>query len=233
MVRKYINSVIRIIDNLWQKNDDLRQLIFRRMKRSYSQYFEDLELDKAFKNKTLGFYVDVGANDPRILSNTYHFYLKGWRGINIEPDTDLFTKLEKYRKEDINLNIGIARRRGKRKFFNISAPTLSTFSEITAIRSESEGYKINEIKYIDVIPLSQILDKYLVNGKVDFFSIDVEGYESEVLRSNNWRKYRPEFIIIEINRSGKEIKSFLESKMYRQIFENGTNAIFRDNNLKN
>ncbi|MCL4338840.1 FkbM family methyltransferase [Patescibacteria group bacterium] len=203
------------------------------MKRSYSQYFEDLELDKAFKNKTLGFYVDVGANDPRILSNTYHFYLKGWRGINIEPDTDLFTKLEKYRKEDINLNIGIARRRGKRKFFNISAPTLSTFSEITAIRSESEGYKINEIKYIDVIPLSQILDKYLVNGKVDFFSIDVEGYESEVLRSNNWRKYRPEFIIIEINRSGKEIKSFLESKMYRQIFENGTNAIFRDNNLKN
>ncbi|MCL5798050.1 MAG: FkbM family methyltransferase [Patescibacteria group bacterium] len=169
MVRKYINSVIRIIDNLWQKNDDLRQLIFRRMKRSYSQYFEDLELDKAFKNKTLGFYVDVGANDPRILSNTYHFYLKGWRGINIEPDTDLFTKLEKYRKEDINLNIGIARRRGKRKFFNISAPTLSTFSEITAIRSESEGYKINEIKYIDVIPLSQILDKYLVNGKVDFF----------------------------------------------------------------
>lgn len=54
-----------------------------------------------------------------------------------------------------------------------------------------------------------------------------------MLRSNNWRKYRPEFIIIEINRSGKEIKSFLESKMYRQIFENGTNAIFRDNNLKN
>ena len=53
--------------------------------RSYSQEGEDMILRRIFGDKRLGFYVDVGAHDPRRFSNTYYFYKRGWRGINIEP----------------------------------------------------------------------------------------------------------------------------------------------------
>lgn len=72
---------------------------------SYSQNFEDVILNRFFKNTNIGFYVDVGAHDPIIDSVTKHFYDKGWSGINIEPVNLAFKKLQAERKRDINLLI--------------------------------------------------------------------------------------------------------------------------------
>ena len=56
---------------------------------SYSQQAEDLSIQRYFgEEKMNGFFVDVGAFDPIKYSNTYLFYKKGWRGINIEPNPD-------------------------------------------------------------------------------------------------------------------------------------------------
>ena len=52
---------------------------------SYSQEGEDLVLRRYLEGRTSGFYVDVGAHDPKRFSNTHLFYERGWRGINIEP----------------------------------------------------------------------------------------------------------------------------------------------------
>jgi len=66
---------------------------------SYAQNFEDVILERIFKDKESGFYVDIGACHPVYDSVTYHFYLKGWSGINVEPQPGLFPSLRRYGSE--------------------------------------------------------------------------------------------------------------------------------------
>ena len=52
---------------------------------SYSQNYEDVILQRALRNVSRGFYIDVGAAHPVHDSVTCHFYKSGWSGINIDP----------------------------------------------------------------------------------------------------------------------------------------------------
>src|ERR1039457_5849033 len=75
----------------------------------FSQFGEDTFLDYYFFGRRTGFYVDVGAFHPFNISNTYIFYKRGWRGINIEPNPASFRAFLKYRPRDINLNVAVDR----------------------------------------------------------------------------------------------------------------------------
>lgn len=84
----------------------------------------------------------------------------------------------------------------------------------------------SEIKNVFKIPvynLKDILDKHiLVNDRIDFFDIDVEGFDLEVLKSNDWEKYRPKVILIETDLSiekdiDSEIVQYLKSVNYKLI----------------
>jgi len=214
------NRIVILYNLLFQK---FNQLIIS----TYSQYGEDLVLDKLLGYRKSGFYVDVGTNDPIIFNNTYRFYKKGWKGINIEPNFSLFKKIKKNRKLDINLNVGIANKKDFLEFYLIDPHTLSTFDSDVAKQAEVDGYLVKKKIIIKVLPLKEIFNNYLEN-KIDFLSIDVEGFDLIVLKSNDWKKYRPKFIIVEINRDLSSIKNFLITKNYIQIFNNSTNAIFKD-----
>jgi peptide methionine sulfoxide reductase MsrB len=61
---------------------------------SYAQNREDVIIDAFFPDLKKGFYVDIGAADPNYDSVTKFFYEKGWSGINIEPNPQLFKLLE-------------------------------------------------------------------------------------------------------------------------------------------
>jgi hypothetical protein len=100
----------------------LPQIAYLRI--SYSQDGEDRVLQSFFetRNKYKGFYVDIGAHHPYRFSNTAIFYAKGWSGINIEPTPTLIQAFYKYRKRDINLNIGIAEQNGKITFLCLANP---------------------------------------------------------------------------------------------------------------
>ena len=96
---------------------------------SFSQYNEDLLVDVLLNCKKNGFYVDVGANNPSILSNTKRFYDRGWKGINIEPNPELYKEFVLERKRDVNLNIGVGNSSDKLPFYVMSANTLSSFDK--------------------------------------------------------------------------------------------------------
>lgn len=98
--------------------NEFKDLFYRRYLKSSSQYYEDLIIDRLLNHKKNGIYLDIGANDPDILSNTKRFYDRGWSGVNIEPDTELYNKLLKHRSRDINLNIGISSGGGSWYFTN-------------------------------------------------------------------------------------------------------------------
>lgn len=193
---------------------------------SYSQYAEDLFIDRFLNYPKKGFYVDVGANQPNYLNNTKRFYERGWRGINIEPDINNFNLLEKNRSYDINLNIGIGSTENKITFYVCKENTLSTFSKETSEKLVQEGHEIVEEKEIEVFKLSSIFEKFRVK-QIDFLTIDTEGYDQEVLASNNWDTFRPKVICIEDN-NGNEHDTFFQSKKYKKVGFNGLNSFFAD-----
>lgn len=203
---------------------------------SYSQLGEDVWLDRYFNHKKNGFYVDIGAYDPYRFSNTMRFYRRGWRGINIEPNTELWKRFMKYRKKDINLNIGVGLSDAKMKFYIIDPPTLSTFSRDHARQFEIQGFRIVHTKHIAIKPLAQILAPY-ASKRIDFLSVDVEGMEMGVLTSNDWDAYRPEIICIESqefaakkgdSKKQTELDRFFTTIGYERIFTNGLNAMYKD-----
>jgi len=169
--------------------------------KSWSQEGEDLILSRYFENKkTTGFYVDVGAHHPLRFSNTYKFYKRGWHGINIDAmpgSMDLFNRL---RHRDINLERAVSDSKQILTYYAFNEPALNGFSkDLSIFRDGLKDYKIIYKKDIETLTLEEILDQYMPKDKkIDFLSIDVEGLDFAVLKSNNWNKYAPELILIEI-----------------------------------
>jgi FkbM family methyltransferase len=204
---------------------------------SYSQDGEDMVLRSFFEGKKnyKGFFVDVGAHHPYRYSNTLYFYKKGWKGINIEPTPGAIKAFSIFRKRDINLNIGISDKSGKLLFYCFNEPALNGFSkELSEERNNtSDKYKITKEIEVETHPLSYVLDKYLPqNQQIDILSIDVEGLDLMVLRSNDWNKYKPLFVLVEdnidfANLPQSEIYSFLVEKGYQMVAKTHRTMFFK------
>lgn len=88
-MRDYLYKVVRRMFPRQVAIADKPLPISGHAKLSFSQEGEDMLLDRFFMNQKDGFYVDVGAHHPERFSNTNYYYLRGWRGINIEADPSL------------------------------------------------------------------------------------------------------------------------------------------------
>jgi len=201
---------------------EIKRLIFKKYNlSSYSQEGEDIILQRIFGYKNEGFYIDVGAHHPFRFSNTYLFYLKGWRGINIDATPGSMKLFNKFRIRDINLEVGIGEKEDVLNYYIFNEPALNTFDENLAKKRDGQnGYYIVKKLPVKVYPLSKILEEYLPEEKtIDFLTIDVEGKDFEVLKSNNWYKYRPNVVLVEILSSS--IEEILKNIIYLFMKENG------------
>ena len=185
--------------------------------KSYSQEGEDMVLYRIFEKQESGFYVDIGAYHPKCFSNTYFFYKRGWRGINIEPNPEAIKLFKKYRVGDINLEMGISEQEGELTYFMFDEPALNSFDKnLTEKRVINTNYQIIAEKKIKVNRLDAILTDYIPKGiNIDFMSIDVEGYDRNVLKSNNWELYRPKCLLVES--LGSSLSSVFDCPMYRYL----------------
>lgn len=213
---------------------ELRRLVWQYLLNSYSQNKEDLFLDKIL-NKKRGFYVDVGAYDPFRYSNTARFYKKGGSGINIEPNPARFARFVKFRERDINLNCGVGSTTTKKLFYFFENDLLNTFSSFEAKRYIKLGFKLENKQKLEVVRLSEVFSKYLKDRKIDFLNIDTEGMQLEVLKSNDWQRFKPKVICIETYYSylqptaeAESISKFLEKMGYTKYCDVGQNSIFVD-----
>ena len=205
---------------------------------SYSQEGEDMILKRIFENKKNGFYVDVGAHHPKRFSNTYYFYLKGWMGINIDAMPNSMKLFEKERIKDINLEIAISDKKQLLTYYIFNESALNSFSKnISYQRNKLNNYKIISQQKIQTNTLKEILDKYLPqNTEIDFMSIDVEGFDYKILKSNDWQKYKPKIVLIEdlnkklTNIINSDINIFMQKQNY-QLFAKTFNTIFFKKNV--
>ncbi len=227
-----------------QLPDFLRKCFFYskelRFRRSYSQYGEDLMLCGFMGNKWSwsykGFYIDIGAHHPRNLSNTKKFYDVGWRGINVEPSAEAIKLFHKARKRDINVNAGIGTECGVLDYYRLSCSPMNTFSKQFAESAIANGdVSLLGVVKVPVMTMEMLLDKYLPEGQdIDFVSIDCEGLDLEILKSNNWYKYRPEFVLVEIHTGGKNweipqgsVATFLRSVGYELVGQCFVTSLFQ------
>lgn len=212
--------------------NDCRKWLEGAIKGTYSQDGEDLILLRLLPEKS-GTYVDVGANHPFKLSNTYSFYRKGWSGICVEPMPFLYSLLKKWRRRDICLNMGLGRTQGKLKFHVLTPHVLSTFREDAVDELVKCGKaRIEEIIEVPVFPLATILNEQLRGRSIDLLCIDTEGFDLEVLESNDWGLFRPRVILVEKGSPGlgytsDPVTSFLLSQDYKIVDQTEHNSIFK------
>lgn len=180
----------------------------------YSQEGEDIILSEFFPGQTYGFYVDIGAHHPMRFSNTYMFYKRGWRGINIDAMPGSMKAFNRKRFRDINLEMGVSGKEGEMTYYMFDDFALNGFSkDLSKDRDKNSNFEILKERKIKTYPLSKILDEYLPeNQKIDFMSIDVEGLDLMVLKSNNWGKYLPSYILVES--IGDDIESIIKNPIY-------------------
>lgn len=205
--------------------------------KSYSQEGEDMILKRLFEQQEKGFYVDVGAHHPRRYSNTYFFYKeKGWSGINIDAMPGSMVMFKKLRPRDINIETAIAKQMKEMTFFMFQEPAFNSFDESLSRRRHNDGSsKLIKEQKIITKTLAEILSENLPAGqKINFLSIDVEGLDLEVLHSNSWELYRPEFILIEClnfdinNLENNDVHQFLSDKGYIFFAKTVFTVIFKE-----
>ncbi len=208
-------------------------ILDRHAVKSYSQEGEDLILRRIFESQKVGFYVDIGAHHPKRFSNTNYFYKHGWRGINIDPNPDSEKLFDRYRPRDVNLLCGVSDKPGEMPYFMFNEPALNTFSkELVESRTPHAHYRVIATKNVRLERLDAILDRHLPPGtQIDFMSIDVEGYDLNVVHSNDWVKFRPKCVVVEALASTIDdllqcdLHKYLASKGY-VLFAKTYNSVF-------
>jgi FkbM family methyltransferase len=176
----------------------------RYWKQSFAQEGEDLILASVFEGQKSGFYVDVGAYHPKRFSNTQYFYLRGWRGINIDATPGSMKAFRRVRPEDINIEAAISDQSEALEYFIFNEAALNTFD--AKLAAERDGFlHFTIVRRISIAtqPLSQILERHLrAQTKIDFLSVDAEGFDLAVLRSSDWERYSPSVVLVEDTQAG-------------------------------
>jgi FkbM family methyltransferase len=193
------------------------------------QWLQDMIAYMYFSEIKNGFYIEIGANDGVMYSNTYVFEQLGWRGICVEPQKDIFEKyLTKYRKCDCR-NVAISSKSEENAEF-LLATGFNPISGLTVGMDDEhknwtkEHGAIEMIK-VKTITFDELMSNYPDVTVIDFISIDVEGHESEILNSIDFSKYKFRFLLIE-NNEPEKIKNILEMNGYKEVMKIGLDIIF-------
>jgi FkbM family methyltransferase len=202
-----------------------------------SQYNQDKYLDYSFfRGKINGIFVDVGAYDGFDISNTYYFEKdRSWSGICIEPSPQSFELLKKNRN-CIFENCAISDIEGELDFVNITGwgASASGFKDESGkvIKTAKDSVKEHggtwEIIKIPTFRLDTILNKHKFRV-VDYMSIDVEGFEINVVKSIDWNKYYIQYLSIEKNVSINDVINYLDGFSYKVVTQLTGDLIFKLN----
>lgn len=170
------------------------------------------QLDKKmlnYINYSDGYFIECGANDGINQSNTWYFEKNlNWHGLLIEPLSKKFSELKKNRShKNYFYNVALSDRSGK--FVHMIDKDLE--SKVV----DQISTNINESKKTFSTTLTSILDEIKAPNLIDFFSLDVEGFEEKVIHGIDFEKYNFKFFLIEIKNNN--VKKYLEKRDYKLI----------------
>jgi FkbM family methyltransferase len=182
---------------------------------------EEQRLVRAFfDDAKSGFFVEVGANEPVVRSQTWHLEQLGWTGVLIEPQPDLAVALVKARKAMVFATAcSSPENAGRTLSLHVAGPLSSLQRDRMA-----PGAKPESVIDVPVRTLDSMLAEADAPSPIDLLSIDVEGHELEVLQGFDFSRWRPRLIMIEDHVSGLAKHWYLQSSGYRIIRRVGNNG---------
>lgn len=208
---------------------------------TYSQAGEDIIMELILQRMGLSkaTYLDIGTNHPKKFNNTYLLYKNGSKGVCVEPNPALAKTIRRVRPNDKTLNVGLsAGDEYMADFYVLSTDTLSTFSKEDAEQLNAEGtFTIKEKMPIQLKNVNNIIAENFVGKAPTIVSLDVEGWNEEIIRSFDFTKYKPEIFCIEttyFEPNGKierieGIFDVMKENGYKVFSDNQINTIFVTN----
>lgn len=240
------NDSANLTLELSNSNAEIRQHLFgdeEGMFHGYAQAGEDAVISFILsymgEEKKGGSYLDIGCNDYKKLSNTYHFYEQGMRGVLVDANPRFVEQIKEKRPEDAVLNVGVgAENSDSLRFYILNGDGLSSFNKqaVEEAMKESPWLKIEEEIEVPVITVNEIFEKHFY-AVPTIVSIDIEGDELAILKSIDMEKYRPLIYIIEtieyrqkldLKNKRNDIIDYMKSQGYCEYAFTGVNSIFLD-----
>jgi FkbM family methyltransferase len=223
----------------------VRRLFLPGSQSGYSQFGEDLIISHLFRD--LGVerptYLDIGANHPKFISNTFYFYKRGSNGVLVEPNPRLTKKLRSVRPRDTILEIGIGSdsiTEAELYVFGGNYDGLSTFSKSEATHWQTVGMRghgtiaVDSVIRVPMVPINDIIASHFGGKAPNLLSLDIEGKDLDVLMSLDFERFAPDVICVESlsydkNQNGfkrTDIIEFIQMKSYLVYADTRVNTIF-------
>jgi FkbM family methyltransferase len=164
--------------------------------RSYAQQAEDVRLARVFRDRSDGFYIDVGAAHPVHDSVTKYFYDAGWTGIDIEPSAAAAALLRQDRPRNLVLELACSNAEGEATLYDTDVVGWATLDADMADHVRSVRAADATARRVPVRTLTSICAEH-VTRQIDFLKVDVEGHEAAVLRGADFTRWRPAVVVVE------------------------------------
>ena len=175
----------------------------------------DPEMQKvaAFFGDSKGYFVEVGANEPRVRSQTWHLEQAGWTGILIEPQPDLARELRAMRMAKVfAVACSGPEHEGRTLPLHVAGP-LSSLDR----SGMAPGAVPQAVIEVPIRTLDSVLTEAKTPERFDFLSIDVEGHEIEVLRGFDIARWQPRLILLEDHVADLSKHNYLRAAGYRIV----------------
>lgn len=182
---------------------------------SYSQFGEDLLIQPLLQSEAQnkGIYVDIGAYHPVRWSNTFLFYLQGWRGVNVDANREAMEAFKSMRPDDTNLFSAVDVKTGTASYVRFQEGawnnTWMTKEELSKTQIPSPILGVEEVPCIHI---NDLLNQHVQGRKIDLLTVDIEGPDLEVVYSIDFSRFSPLVIAAEIEIavwSGFKFQQFL------------------------
>ena len=192
-------------------------------KQTYSQWREDkiiydiLKINGGIQKDWL--YIDVGANHPTTISDTYLFYRMGYRGICIEPIPELCRVYRVIRSRDMVFNAAAGDKHGILKFDQTVNSVFSSLAKEQLEDKVAKSYLVTLIRLDDLLPI-------IPENRIFLLKIDTEGFDQNVLLGGIKILKNTMVVLTETHdaRERKERQEILGDDFY--LVYTGANSIF-------
>jgi len=199
---------------------------------SYAQRYEDLHLLRCFGAQASGFYIDIGAGHPVYDNVSFAFYLRGWRGITVEPNPWLSQLSAAVRPHDHRVEALVGAAPGEATYYLVDDfHGLSTTIEGHARAAQAEYGKAAQAITKPVTTLAALCERH-APAAIDFLKIDVEGAEHDVLAGGDWQRFRPKVVVLEalwpvtLQPAWEAWEPLLTGQQYRFAWFDGLNRYY-------
>jgi FkbM family methyltransferase len=177
-----------------------------------------------------GFFVEAGANDGYVQSNTYYLEkFKSWKGILIEPIPELYELCVTERPQAKVFNCALVPEGHLERTVHMTYAGLMSLVAGAQGSSEADrahveagtmlGWDRNYEVDVTARTLTEVLDE-AGPTEIDLLSLDVEGYEPDVLTGLDLDRWAPRYLLIEaVDEERRRRLDYLLGERYERVDE--------------